>query len=151
MTVPTALPAAPALGAVAGALALGAVSYGASLVLFIHALRHLGAARTAAHWSTAPFLGAGASLLLLGEPLTGTFILASGLMLGATWLVLSEQHEHEHTHERLAHSHRHTHDAHHQHAHRGDEGPEPHSHHHEHEPMTHGHAHLPDLHHRHRH
>ncbi|MDP3069297.1 MAG: DMT family transporter [Opitutaceae bacterium] len=49
------LPAGPSLGA---ALALGFVSYGLSLVCFIVALRHVGAARTGAYFSTAPFLGA---------------------------------------------------------------------------------------------
>ncbi len=43
------------------ALLLGALSYGASLVLFIHTLRHLGAARTVICFSAAPILGALAS------------------------------------------------------------------------------------------
>ncbi|MGH8623276.1 MAG: DMT family transporter, partial [Burkholderiales bacterium] len=42
----------PAPGAAASALALGVLVYGASLVFFIYALRHLGAARTAAYFST---------------------------------------------------------------------------------------------------
>lgn len=142
------LPAAPPLAA---ALAVGFLGYGVSLVLFILALRHLGAARTAAHFSTAPFIGAAIAILLLEEPLTASFGVALALMAAATWLVLSERHEHEHTHEYMAHSHRHVHDEHHQHEHRGDEGPEPHTHWHEHSPMTHSHPHLPDLHHRHKH
>jgi drug/metabolite transporter (DMT)-like permease len=137
--------------ALAGALTVGFLGYGVSLVLFILALRHLGAARTAAHFSTAPFIGAAIAILALGEPFTVSFGAALGLMLAATWLVLTERHEHEHTHEYLAHSHRHIHDEHHQHEHRGDEGPEPHAHWHEHPPMEHAHPHLPDLHHRHKH
>src|SRR4026208_1784091 len=35
-------------------LTLGALSYGLSLVLFVSALAHLGSARTAAHFGTAP-------------------------------------------------------------------------------------------------
>ncbi len=141
----------PAAAPLAGALAVGFLGYGVSLVLFILALRHLGAARTAAHFSTAPFIGAAIAIIVLGEPFTFSFGAALALMAAATWLVLTEQHAHEHTHEYLAHSHRHVHDEHHQHAHRGDEGPEPHAHWHEHPPMTHSHPHLPDLHHRHQH
>lgn len=135
---------------VGAALALGAVSYGLSLVLFVLALRHLGSARTGAHWSTAPFIGAAAAFAL-GESASAGTLIAFALMAVATWLVLTEHHAHEHTHERLVHSHRHVHDAHHQHAHRGDEGPEPHAHEHIHEPTTHAHGHVPDLHHRHGH
>ncbi|HET9385620.1 MAG TPA: DMT family transporter, partial [Gemmatimonadales bacterium] len=141
----------PALGAAAGAVALGFVAYGVSLVLFIYALRHLGAARTAAHFSTAPFIGAAIAVPLLGEPVTPVLLAAVGLMAIATWLVLTESHGHEHEHRRLVHSHRHVHDEHHQHAHHGDEGPEPHAHEHVHEPMRHTHPHVPDLHHRHGH
>lgn len=141
----------PVFGAAAGALALGFVAYGVSLVLFIHALRHLGSARTGAHFSTAPFIGAALAVPLLGEPVTPGLIAATALMAAATWLVLTERHAHEHTHEHTAHNHRHFHDEHHQHAHLGDEGPEPHAHWHEHTPMTHSHRHSPDLHHRHQH
>jgi drug/metabolite transporter (DMT)-like permease len=141
---PTALP-------LAGALMLGWLSYGISLTLYIVALRHLGSARAASHFSTAPFIGAALAIALLGEPVTTGFVAAFLLMLAATWLVLTEQHAHAHRHEPLAHGHLHTHDAHHQHAHRGDEGPEPHSHPHQHDPLAHSHPHLPDLHHRHPH
>ena len=143
-SLPAALPQA-------GALARGWVSYGISLVLYIVALRHLGSARAAAHFSTAPFIGAALAIGLLGEPMTAGFVTAFLLMLAATWLVLTERHRHAHVHEPLAHEHLHTDDAHHQHAHRGDEGPEPHSHPHRHEPLAHSHPHLPDLHHRHPH
>ena len=141
----------PAPGNAIGAVTLGFFAYGVSLVLFIYALRHLGAARTGSHFSTAPFIGAAIAVPLLGEPLTPGLIAATSLMAAATWLVLTESHEHEHQHQRLVHTHRHVHDKHHQHAHRGDEGAEPHSHEHVHEPMRHTHPHLPDLHHRHEH
>jgi len=141
----------PAALPLAGALLLGWLAYGVSLVLYIVALRHLGSARAAAHFSTAPFIGAALSVSLLGEPVSAGFAAAFLLMLVATWLVLTEQHGHAHRHEGLAHAHLHTHDAHHQHAHRGDEGPEPHSHPHRHQPLAHSHPHLPDLHHRHSH
>lgn len=133
------------------ALGVGALGYGASLVLYVLALRHLGAARTAAHFGTAPFFGAVLSILLLGEQVTAVLAAAFALAATGTWLALTERHKHEHEHEAMDHEHRHVHDAHHQHAHRGDEGPEPHSHPHHHEPVRHRHAHFPDLHHRHRH
>jgi drug/metabolite transporter (DMT)-like permease len=141
----------PAPGTAAGAIALGFLAYGVSLVLFIYALRHLGAARTGAHFSTAPFIGAAIAVPLLGEPVTPGLIAAVVLMAIAIWLVLTETHGHEHAHQRLAHSHRHVHDEHHRHEHHGDEGPEPHAHEHVHEPMRHDHPHVPDLHHRHEH
>lgn len=141
----------PAAAPLAGALLLGWLAYGISLTLYIVALRHLGSARAAAHFSTAPFLGAVLAIGLLGEAVTAGFVAAFLLMLAATWLALSERHVHAHVHEPLLHTHLHRHDAHHQHAHRGDEGPEPHSHAHEHEPLEHSHPHLPDIHHRHPH
>jgi drug/metabolite transporter (DMT)-like permease len=141
----------PDAAGIAGAMLLGLFSYGISLVLFILALRHLGSARTGAHFSTAPFIGAAISIALLHEPLTITFGVALLLMIAATWLVLTEDHLHAHTHEYLAHNHQHCHDDHHQHAHEGGEGPEPHAHPHEHCPLIHAHPHLPDIHHRHEH
>ena len=144
------VPAAPAAGWL-GALVVGAIGYGASLVLYVLALRYLGAARTAAHFGTAPFFGAALAVAFLGEPLNATLVAAFAMTGAATWLALSERHTHAHDHETLEHEHRHVHDEHHQHAHGGDEGPEPHSHVHRHQPLHHRHAHFPDLHHRHRH
>jgi drug/metabolite transporter (DMT)-like permease len=143
-------PAVPAASWLA-ALGVGALGYGASLVLYVLAQRHLGAARTAAHFGTAPFFGAALGIAFLGEPLSAVVAAAFALTAIGTWLVLSERHAHEHEHEALEHEHRHVHDEHHQHAHRGDEGPEPHAHSHRHAPLRHSHAHFPDLHHRHRH
>jgi uncharacterized membrane protein len=100
----------PAPGYAVSAMTLGGLSYGVSLVFYIMALRHLGSARTAAHFGTAPFIGAVLSVLLLGEPLTATVVVAFALTLAATGLVLTERHAHEHTHE-AQHTHRHVHDA----------------------------------------
>ena len=143
--------AIPKASSIAGAMALGLFAYGISLVLFIYALRHLGSARTGAHFSTAPFIGASVAILVLAESMTVTFGVALLLMAVATWLILTEQHEHEHTHEYMTHSHRHYHDEHHSHEHDGSEGAEPHAHAHVHLPITHKHPHLPDIHHRHEH
>jgi uncharacterized membrane protein len=141
----------PAPGYAVSAMTLGGLSYGVSLVFYIMALRHLGSARTAAHFGTAPFIGAVLSVLLLGEPLTATVVVAFALTLAATGLVLTERHAHEHTHEALEHTHRHVHDEHHRYEHEGSEGPEPHVHPHRREPISHWHPHLPDIHHRHEH
>jgi drug/metabolite transporter (DMT)-like permease len=133
------------------ALGVGALGYGASLVLYVLALRHLGAARTAAHFGTAPFFGVALAIAFLGEPLTPLFAAAFALTALGTWFAVTEQHGHQHEHDAMEHEHRHVHDAHHRHEHLGHEGAEPHSHPHRHAPMRHRHAHFPDLHHRHRH
>ena len=132
--------------------AVGFIGYGVSLALFVLALRQLGAARTGAYFSTAPFLGAVAAILFLQEPITVQLVLAGLLMGTGVWLHLTEDHEHEHEHEPMEHSHPHVHDAHHQHEHLpGDPPGEPHTHPHRHPRMRHSHAHVPDMHHLHRH
>jgi len=132
--------------------AVGLTGYGISLVAFVLALRHLGAARTGAYFSTAPFVGAGLSLVLLREAPSVSFWVAGALMALGVWLHISERHEHKHEHQALEHEHLHTHDDHHQHEHEFDfDGIEPHSHPHTHAPMIHSHPHYPDLHHRHGH
>ena len=132
-------------------MAVGLLGYGASLVLFVLALRGLGTARTGAYFSTAPFIGA-ALALFMGESANGYFWGAGALMGLGVWLHLTESHDHEHTHEPMEHQHPHTHDEHHQHAHDFDwDGSEPHVHPHQHEALTHKHPHYPDIHHRHGH
>jgi drug/metabolite transporter (DMT)-like permease len=130
----------------------GFLGYGVSLALYVVALRHLGAARTGAYFSTAPFLGAVVSIFALGESLTLGLVIAGGLMGIGVWLHVTEYHEHEHIHEPVAHAHPHLHDEHHQHEHRPeDPSGEPHTHWHEHRPIEHVHPHVPDMHHVHRH
>ncbi|MFG1250500.1 DMT family transporter [Xanthobacter flavus] len=142
----------PALGILGAAAVVGFFGYGVSLALFVLALRHLGAARTGAYFSLAPFAGSVLAIALLGEAVTLQLVIAGLLMALGLWLHLSEQHEHEHAHEALEHEHRHRHDAHHQHAHDADTpSGEPHSHWHRHAPMMHRHPHYPDIHHRHGH
>jgi drug/metabolite transporter (DMT)-like permease len=141
-------PVAPLLG---GAV-VGFMGYGVSLVLFVLALRHLGAARTGAYFSMAPFIGAVLALAMIGEPITARLVAAAVLMGVGLWLHLIEHHEHGHAHEEMVHEHTHLHDEHHQHAHApGDPPGEPHVHAHRHAPMAHRHPHYPDLHHRHAH
>lgn len=142
----------PRLAGLAGAVVVGFLGYGVSLVLFVLALRFLGAARTGAYFSTAPFVGALLSVIMFNEPLTLRLGIAGLMMAIGVYLHLAEAHEHEHAHKAIEHEHRHLHDAHHQHAHGpNDPAGEPHSHRHRHEPVAHRHAHYPDLHHRHGH
>ena len=134
-------------------LALGALSYGASLVLFIKAMRGLGAARSGAVFGAYPFFGALLSVIFLKEPLTVPLVAAFVLMAAGFYLVMSERHGHEHRHDELGHEHLHVHnDLHHGHRHAaGRTPPEPHAHPHDHPPTRHSHEHLPDTHHRHAH
>lgn len=144
--------ALPPMAIVPMALLVGFLGYGVSLALFVLALRHLGTARTGAYYATAPFLGAGAAIPLLGENVSVGWLVAGALMAAGVWLHLTERHEHEHAHAPTAHAHAHRHDAHHRHAHGPDDPPgEPHTHQHVHGPLRHRHAHVPDSHHRHAH
>ncbi|QDQ39221.1 EamA family transporter [Legionella geestiana] len=134
------------------ALIIGFIGYGASLVLFVFALRGLGTARTGAYFSTAPFVGAAIAILIFHEPTSVFFWFAIVLMGIGVGLHLTEHHEHEHLHEPVVHHHSHTHDEHHRHHHDFEwDGKEPHSHSHRHETMKHSHPHFPDIHHRHHH
>jgi hypothetical protein len=131
---------------------VGFLGYGVSLALYVVSLRDLGAARTGAYFSTAPFLGAVAAVVTLGEPVSLTLLVAGALMGLGVWLHLTERHEHAHVHDAMLHTHPHMHDEHHQHAHRADDpSGEPHTHTHQHEPVEHAHPHTPDMHHIHRH
>ena len=73
-------------------LAVGGVGYGASLVFFIRSLRMIGVSRTGAWFSFSPFFGAALSLVVLGEPVPGVFVVAAGILLVAAGL-LSEKGE----------------------------------------------------------
>jgi drug/metabolite transporter (DMT)-like permease len=131
---------------------VGFLGYGVSLALFVLGLRHLGAARTGAYFSLAPFVGAVLAVLMLDEPLSARLLTAGCLMGLGLWLHLSERHDHEHEHGAMEHEHRHWHDEHHRHEHSADISPgEPHTHWHRHTPLVHRHPHYPDLHHRHGH
>src|SRR5947207_2789942 len=67
-------PAAPAITA---AGIVGFLGYGVSLTCFVLALRHLGAARTGAYFSLAPFVGALIAIVGFGDPVTPLFLAAS--------------------------------------------------------------------------
>ena len=134
----------------AWALALGAASYGASLLFYLRAQRLLGAARQGALFAAAPFAGAFLSIPLLGDRPTAADLGAAALMASGVALLLRAKHAHRHLHQALEHEHEHVHDEHHRHAH----PPavlEPHSHPHRHDALEHEHPHVSDAHHRHRH
>jgi drug/metabolite transporter (DMT)-like permease len=67
------------------------LNYGLALVLFVLALRYIGAARTGAFFSLSPFIGAAIAIIVLGEGITLALIVATGLMLLGVGLFLSEQ------------------------------------------------------------
>lgn len=135
-----------------GALGLGAVSYGISILLYITAAQNLGATRSQLIFSSAPFFGLMLSLLL-GDSLTVVQWFAFLLFLGSVYFLFRETHSHNHSHEPFLHMHVHYHpDVHHNHPHpEGVAALGRHSHQHEHESLEHSHPHWPDLHHRHEH
>lgn len=132
-------------------IAVGGAAYGASVVLDAYALRHLGAAREAALFATAPFFGAVVAVAAFGDPVGAGDLLAGLAMATGVALLVTERHRHQHRHTVLVHDHRHRHDDdHHDHAH------QPavmgwHSHEHQHAPRVHTHRHVDDSHHRHPH
>lgn len=122
--------------------ALGLLSYGLSLVLFVLALRQLGTARTGAYFSVAPFIGA-CLAVALGDQVSVQLLLAGALMAHGIWLHLTERHAHVHTHPAVVHRHPLLADGHHD--------PATDSQEHAHPTVTHSHEHYPDAHHRHAH
>lgn len=135
---------------VSGVMIIGALSYGFSLVLFIHALRDIGSARTSTWFASGPFIGAFFSVVLLGERPPDEYWVAAIAMISGIFMLYGEIHRHIHEHKYLAHSHSHTHDEHHIHDHNEDEENKT-DHNHKHEPLAHSHVHWPDIHHRHAH
>ena len=119
----------PQLKWVLAVLALGFVSYGLSINFYILAQKDLGAAKTSAYYSVAPFLGVAFSMLLLGERPALQFYLALAIMLAATVLMERDsitlqhthphqhQHTHPHRHGSVVHCHEHVHTHEHQHIH----------------------------------
>lgn len=134
------------------ALAIGCLSYGASLLLYVAGAQHLGATRSQLIFSTAPAWGLVLAWLVLGEPILLVQVGAAALMATAIVLWSRERHRHPHVHQPMTHSHRHRHDdGHHEHAHAEPFAGPWHTHEHSHEAMEHEHFHHPDLHHRHSH
>jgi drug/metabolite transporter (DMT)-like permease len=82
----------PLFGPALSASLLGFAGYGLSLVFFILALRHIGTARTAAYFSTAPFAGAVLAVTAFGESGSVTLLLAGMLMAVGVWLQATDRH-----------------------------------------------------------
>lgn len=109
-------------------LLLGFVAYGLSIHFYITAQKDLGAAKTSAYYSIAPFLGVAFGMLILGERPGIQFYVGLLLMIISTWFMIKDTIELQHTHE---HAHTHTHE--HQH------GDKIHCHEHTH---IHSHTHI---------
>ena len=96
------------------AMTLGFVSYGLSINFYILAQKELGAAKTSAYYSIAPFMGVVFSIVLLGERPNAGFYMAFAIMALGVLLTARDtialQHTHEHSHGALTHTHSHTHE-----------------------------------------
>ncbi len=136
----------------AGALGVGAISYGASITLYIIAAQNIGASRGQMFFASSPFFGVLLSAFLLGETVSAVQFAAIAILVGSLILVFRDRHEHSHAHEELEHEHSHRHDdGHHEHEHADSHSGTRHTHRHRHVAIVHTHPHWPDLHHRHRH
>jgi drug/metabolite transporter (DMT)-like permease len=142
----------PRSEAIIGAMLLGCMSYGLSIVLFIHAMRSLGAGRTSALFGTAPIAGIILSIILFQETPNWAFMVALPVMIIGAISLVTEEHHHDHWHKEIVHEHRHTHDDGHHDGHLKENHPGiTHSHTHVHNGLQHTHHHMPDIHHRHGH
>ena len=141
----------PAFEWIIAVLALGFVAYGLSIKFYIMAQKDLGAAKTSAYYSIAPFLGVVFSMLLVGERPSTQFYIALVIMIVSTIIMVKDSielqhtHEHEHTHIHehqhgdLVHTHEHTHK--HSHLHVHGEDAEKNTHTHQYDDLN-GHNHL---------
>jgi len=80
----------PAIQWVLCLLLLGFVSYGLSIHFYITAQKELGAAKTSAYYSVAPFLGVMFGMLILGEQPRIQFYVALVIMVISTWLMVKD-------------------------------------------------------------
>src|SRR5206468_2120070 len=140
------------LPAIAAALGVGALSYGASIALYISAAHQAGTIRAQSVFAAAPFFGAVVSWVALREPVESMQLLAGGIFVAGVVLLTFDRHSHAHAHGPLSHVHSHRHDdGHHAHAHPDLPASARHTHWHDHAPTEHAHPHVADLHHRHGH
>ncbi len=130
-------------------LLLGFVAYGLSIYFYVMAQKDLGAAKTSAYYSIAPFLGVAFGMLILGERPEIQFYVALAVMIISTYFMIKDtielqhthEHNHTHTHEHshgdIVHSHEHTHT----HTHIQVHGADSDNHEHNHQTMSHEHLH----------
>ena len=76
----------PSFRHIAIILLLGFVAYGLSIYFYTYAQRTIGAAKTSTYYALAPFIGALLSILMLGEPVTWIFVVASVIMAAGCWI-----------------------------------------------------------------
>lgn len=144
--------AMPSIGLVLGALAVGALGYGASITLWVAGARDIGAARGQLVFASAPFVGVLVAWVALGDQVRTAEVAALALAAFGVSRVVGSHHLHDHQHQATDHDHEHVHDdGHHVHAHPDLNQRVRHTHRHRHAPIRHAHPHVPDLHHRHVH
>ena len=80
----------PGFGWILCVLLLGFVAYGLSINFYIMAQKDLGAAKTSAYYSIAPFLGVLFSLVLLGERPAIQFYIALIIMIIGTYFMIKD-------------------------------------------------------------
>lgn len=105
------------------AMLLGFVAYGLSIFFYIKAQGIIGASKTSAYYSVAPFVGTFLSFLVFNEQLTWSYFLGLSIMIIGTIIVvidtLAKKHTHLHKHV-ITHTHdgtTHTHEIVHEHEH----------------------------------
>lgn len=107
---------------------LGFIAYGLSINFYIMAQKNLGAAKTSAYYSIAPFFGVVFSMIFVGERPQIQFYIALAIMIISTILMVKDtielQHTHEHQHIKNGVMYTHTHI----HIHNGDSQIHEHSH-----------------------
>ena len=81
----------PGIDLIVLAILTGFFSFGFGLILFIVALRDMGAARAGAIYAAAPFIGCIASLFVFSDPLGSQFWLAIPLFVAGALIVIHEQ------------------------------------------------------------
>lgn len=130
----------PELGWIVGVMCLGFVAYGLSINFYIKAQKELGAAKTSAYYSIAPFLGVLFGVVMLRQIPDVRFYIGLGIMTVATIFMVKDTislqhthehahiHTHEHTHGQLRHTHEHAHIHSHTHIHAEDETAHGHDH-----------------------
>ena len=139
-------------GTAVAALALGALAYGASIVLYIASAQNIGATRAQLVFSAAPFFGVLLAVVVLGEPFGAIQIAATAVLVLGLLVLMREGHAHRHRHAAQEHEHWHRHnDGHHLHQHPGLPAWIAHVHQHRHAAVEHEHPHVADVHHRHQH
>lgn len=131
------------IGYIALAMLLGFIAYGLSIFFYIKAQGIIGAAKTSAFYSVAPFVGTFLSFLILQEVLSWTYFIGLGIMIAGTILVvldtLTKKHKHVHKHV-ITHTHdgsTHTHTIIHEHEHQHIVNEENHNHKHKNNELFH--------------